>query len=308
MVKFGVRKPSLKRSISARTTGRLKRSVKKSINPLYGKKGMGLINNPKKAVYNSVYHRTNVGINPLSNTSHKQRKTTKQTEIKQERTTKSPLQTLIDQGPNFDNLPKYQSLLLINSKDIETQNFTNEISEVTNFLMNILEKSQQFSGLKRKEIISDHFNQKIYQFSKTAFFDNAELHMIEENGTFFLVSEINSQTLKIAQIDHSFNNNLSEMLLNDALQKNLQVDIRNFGGKYKKTVINKDGSISVRSFYEPISFSIEFFDATNYLLEKEKRIQNFNHQIADQKRKQRNANIGCFLFIIIAIIIIAMII
>lgn len=59
-MKFGVRKPSIKRSIKARTTGKLKRKAKKAVNPLYGKKGMGLINNPKKAVYNKVYNKTTV--------------------------------------------------------------------------------------------------------------------------------------------------------------------------------------------------------------------------------------------------------
>lgn len=59
-MKFGVRKPSIKRSIKARTTGRLKRTAKKAVNPLYGKKSMGLINNPKKAVYNKVYNKTTV--------------------------------------------------------------------------------------------------------------------------------------------------------------------------------------------------------------------------------------------------------
>ena len=59
-MKFGMRKPSLKRSIKARTTGRAKRTLKKSINPMYGKKGMGLLN-PKKAVYNKVYNKTSFG-------------------------------------------------------------------------------------------------------------------------------------------------------------------------------------------------------------------------------------------------------
>lgn len=49
-MKFGMRTPSLKRSISARTTGQLKRSVKRAIIPGYGKKGMGWIKNPKKAL------------------------------------------------------------------------------------------------------------------------------------------------------------------------------------------------------------------------------------------------------------------
>lgn len=61
-MKMGVRKPSLKKSISARTTGRAKRAIKKSVNPLYGKKGVGWINNPKKAAYNKAYHKTSVGL------------------------------------------------------------------------------------------------------------------------------------------------------------------------------------------------------------------------------------------------------
>ena len=59
-MKFGVRKPSLKKSISAQTTGRAKRTFKRAVNPLYGKKGMGWVNNPKKATYNKVYQKTTV--------------------------------------------------------------------------------------------------------------------------------------------------------------------------------------------------------------------------------------------------------
>lgn len=59
-MKFGVRKPNFKKSIKARTTGKLKRKMKRSVNPLYGKKGMGWINNPKKAAYNKVYNKTTI--------------------------------------------------------------------------------------------------------------------------------------------------------------------------------------------------------------------------------------------------------
>lgn len=51
-MKFGMRKPSLKKSIKARTTGKLKRKIKKAVIPRYGKKGMGWIKDPKKATYN----------------------------------------------------------------------------------------------------------------------------------------------------------------------------------------------------------------------------------------------------------------
>lgn len=57
-MKTGYRKPNYKSRIKSRTTGKLKRSVKRASNPLYGKKGMGMINNPKKAMYNKVYNRT----------------------------------------------------------------------------------------------------------------------------------------------------------------------------------------------------------------------------------------------------------
>ena len=61
-MKFGVRKPSIKKSFKARITGAAKRAVKRSVNPLYGKKGMGWVNNPKKAAYNKVYNKTTFSI------------------------------------------------------------------------------------------------------------------------------------------------------------------------------------------------------------------------------------------------------
>ena len=57
MVKIGFRKPSLKKSISARTKGRATRAIKKAIIPNYGKRGMGWAH-PKKKIYNKVYNKT----------------------------------------------------------------------------------------------------------------------------------------------------------------------------------------------------------------------------------------------------------
>ncbi|MBN1077722.1 hypothetical protein [Clostridium botulinum] len=64
-MKVGLRKPSIKKSIKARTTGKLKREIKRSINPFYGKKGMGCINDPKKAIYNKVYNKTTFGVKDI---------------------------------------------------------------------------------------------------------------------------------------------------------------------------------------------------------------------------------------------------
>lgn len=70
-MKIGMRKPNLKKRVKARTTGKIKRSVKKSVNPLYGKKGMGLVNNPKRAVYNKVYNKTTFDPIPTSTKNKK---------------------------------------------------------------------------------------------------------------------------------------------------------------------------------------------------------------------------------------------
>lgn len=61
-MKFGVRKPSLTKSLKARTTAKYKRKVKKALIPGYGIKGMGWIKNPKKAAYNKVYKKTSFSL------------------------------------------------------------------------------------------------------------------------------------------------------------------------------------------------------------------------------------------------------
>lgn len=64
-----MRKPSVKKSFKARTTAKYKRAAKRAINPTYGKKGMGLINDPKKSVYNKVYNKTTFGLDDVISSS-----------------------------------------------------------------------------------------------------------------------------------------------------------------------------------------------------------------------------------------------
>ena len=63
-MKVGMRTPSWKKSLSARTTGRAKRAIKKAIIPGYGQKGMGWLH-PKKALYKRVYRRTTFSLYDL---------------------------------------------------------------------------------------------------------------------------------------------------------------------------------------------------------------------------------------------------
>lgn len=73
-MKFGMRKPSIMKSIKARTTGKLKRKIKRAINPFYGKRGMGFIKNPKRSVKNWIYRRTTFSIWDLFKAPKKRRR------------------------------------------------------------------------------------------------------------------------------------------------------------------------------------------------------------------------------------------
>jgi len=62
-MKFGIRKPSLKRRISARTS--IKRQAVHRLG-LKMPRGYGWVRNPKKYVYNKVYQRTSFDIFKLA--------------------------------------------------------------------------------------------------------------------------------------------------------------------------------------------------------------------------------------------------
>lgn len=64
-MKFGFRKPSVKKMLKSKTTGKAKRAVKKSVSPVYGKKGAGAVKSPSRSVKNKVYKKTTVGVKDL---------------------------------------------------------------------------------------------------------------------------------------------------------------------------------------------------------------------------------------------------
>ena len=64
-MKLGFRKPSLKKSLAAKTTGKAKRAIKKAVLPGYGKKGAGLVKNPARSAKNKVYKKTSFGLGDI---------------------------------------------------------------------------------------------------------------------------------------------------------------------------------------------------------------------------------------------------
>lgn len=61
-MKIGLRTPSLKKSLKAKTTGKLKRKLKKAVNPLYGKSGVGFVKDPAKSTKDKIYKKTTFSI------------------------------------------------------------------------------------------------------------------------------------------------------------------------------------------------------------------------------------------------------
>jgi hypothetical protein len=61
-VRFGIRKISLKKRVSARLS--VKRYVRHSLG-LKAPRGLGWLTNPKKALYNRIYNRTSVSVDRL---------------------------------------------------------------------------------------------------------------------------------------------------------------------------------------------------------------------------------------------------
>lgn len=57
-MKFGIRKPSLKKRVAARTS--IKRYVRHSLG-VKAPKGWGWFTNPRRAAYNKVYNKTSAG-------------------------------------------------------------------------------------------------------------------------------------------------------------------------------------------------------------------------------------------------------
>ena len=92
-MKFGIRKPSFKRSLSAMTSGVATRALKKALLPGYGQKGKSYYTGFKKSAYNKVYNLTTVSIFDLFK-NHKSKYITKSNKLEQENKNREELQAL----------------------------------------------------------------------------------------------------------------------------------------------------------------------------------------------------------------------
>ena len=66
-----IRRRSITKSIKAETTAKYKRELKKKILPGYGKKGAGVVKDPKRSIRNAIYNRTTLDTRKISKSKKK---------------------------------------------------------------------------------------------------------------------------------------------------------------------------------------------------------------------------------------------
>ncbi|XRJ96215.1 hypothetical protein ACPBEI_07395 [Latilactobacillus sakei] len=308
MVKIGVRTPSLNKSVRARTTGSVTRTVKRSVNPVYGKKGTGFITNPERSIKNAVYHRTTVGINPLSNM------TATKTNFQNKSVNQFDESISIHQLPldfvNNHNVPEDKLLLKI--KDVETNPYDDNISTLISNISGDIERDELYDNLKRNEIIDFHFGEKIYQFD----FYTIDIHtssiVTRNNGIYELKmkNRLISEFLTIGTIPSKYNEVLDNILSDDSLD--IKISVNTSGGNYKRTSENKNGSISVRNYKEPLKFSLLIYDTRPRKEAEESVIADYYQALQDQQdaeqKQTNNFATGCAAIIFAGLLIVIAII
>lgn len=133
-MKFGIRTPSLKKRVAARTSW--KRFARHSLG-LKAPRGMGFLTNPKKAVYNRVYNRTSISVDKVL-------KTPKTRNSKSNKDQNNSIKDKGIQSNGLGNVIRSSSkALTVTSKNFEK--LRNQITDIYNLrtkLKNELRKAQ----------------------------------------------------------------------------------------------------------------------------------------------------------------------
>ena len=139
------------------TTGRYKRMMKRAINPFYGRKGVGFLKNPSKAIRGMVYRRTTIGTAPsdISRILSKKRKATKKSI--DDKTVKNKLQkgvlaTFVDAHKENKRSSQEEKIKIEQEKNIARDNMNTKYHLPSNSKENISnEKPEKNSYISNTE-------------------------------------------------------------------------------------------------------------------------------------------------------------
>lgn len=145
-MKFGFRTPNLKKSFKSRTTGQINRTVKKALNPTYGKKGVGIVKNPKKAFYNKIYNKSTFDTtkaikNTLENRTNKMNKLDIKADLKHDiiGTEEKNIKANNKKNSNIEFSPKSERILNIFSYVIAFIILSYIIILIVSFIIGLLQ-------------------------------------------------------------------------------------------------------------------------------------------------------------------------
>lgn len=136
-MKFGLRTPSLKKRIAARTSW--KRVVRHNMG-LKAPRGMGVLTNPKKALYNRLYNRTTVGIDSLVKIP------------KQKSNSKSSRRNMTNENKPGIEITNTGNIIRSSSKalTVTSKNFEELRNQVTDIYTQRMELTKKLQGAKFK--------------------------------------------------------------------------------------------------------------------------------------------------------------
>ena len=208
---------------------------------------------------------------------------------------------------------------------VDSSNFQDNV----NGLIPYLDGYEKFDGMSNSELLDFHFDEKVYQFD-THVLENGftcTLKKIDDIYHVYLQRNIHGYTvtgsngqvesthstlsipIEIGTVGHRSNH-----LIDDYLNGNYKCVPLLYGGRYKKVIINEDGSDHVKSFREPYSIKVAFYkkkeseqeiNSMATSAEKWDQISKRSEQIGNSLQSAGDiiSGCGCILFCIIGLII-----
>lgn len=199
---------------------------------------------------------------------------------------------------------------------VTTDNHEDTVKNFIVELQNWVEREDLYGGLTNQDILEYHYDEEVYQFGQSPLssYDVKTLITYKNNHYQVTLQFRNGKTFNIGTItdDGQLNEHLSK--------SNCEPRIFILGGRYKRVVVDKEGSDHIKSFRKPYEFQIKFMEmsiptdvtytgdiTSQEMLEHDKwtnisqKAESFGNTMEDVGNGI--AGCGCILFCIIGLII-----
>lgn len=149
-----------------------------------------------------------------------------------------------------------KKLLQFNIKDTEKHKI--DINKLIKEVVEYNGKDFLFDGLSNSEIKEEYYDEKIYQLDKYQINTISDIKLSKQDDHYSIVISIEGieNFFTIGSVPQSLTLKIDNLLEGS----DIKCEIVMMGGKYKKVIVNDDGSEVVKSFREPILFSLSIYE------------------------------------------------